>query len=135
MANGYCNIQVNRKMTTASRFMCEAVNGPPPEPWYEAAHSCGAGHSGCVHPGHLSWKTPSANRADKVIHGTHNRGSQNHRSRLNEAQVLEIRSLRGTEKVSTIAARYGVSSGLVSQVLSRAVWAWLPQPSNVLGDQ
>lgn len=125
LSNGYGYLRLNGKMTTASRFMCELVNGPPPEPWYEAAHTCGAGHNGCVHPGHLAWKTPSKNRADKVAHGTHNRGSQNHRAKLTEQQVLEIRALDGKEKLSSIARRYGVRPNVVSQIMSRAVWAWL----------
>lgn len=125
LSNGYGYVRTAGKMTTASRFMCELVNGPPPEVWYEAAHTCGAGHLGCVHPGHLVWKTPAQNRADRVLHGTHNRGSRNHRAKLTEQQVLEIRALDGKEKLSVIARRYDVNPSVVSQIMSRAVWAWL----------
>lgn len=37
----------------AARNMCELVNGSPPFPEAEAAHSCGKGHLGCIHPRHI----------------------------------------------------------------------------------
>lgn len=65
-ASGYGRI----RGSIVSRLVCEAVNGPPPTPKHEAAHSCGKGHEGCVTKGHLSWKTHAENMADTIAHGT-----------------------------------------------------------------
>lgn len=56
----------------AHRVMTILTKGPPPSDIHEAAHSCGKGHEGCVHPKHLRWATPLENAADKIIHGTNN---------------------------------------------------------------
>ncbi|MCZ0964602.1 hypothetical protein, partial [Paracoccus benzoatiresistens] len=54
------------KVMSAPKAMCLAAHGEPPTAKHESAHSCGKGHLGCVHPGHLSWKTRKENRADLV---------------------------------------------------------------------
>ena len=56
------------------RIVCAKINGKCPGDEYQAAHSCGNGHLGCVNPNHLTWKTRHENQADRLIHGTHNRG-------------------------------------------------------------
>lgn len=58
----------------ASRVMCELVHGPAPSRSHDAAHSCGLGHKGCVHPKHLRWATKKENQADRYIHGTLSKG-------------------------------------------------------------
>lgn len=70
---GYGRLKYEGRQIIASRLICEIVNGPPLTPELQAAHSCGKGHLGCVNPGHLSWKTPAANQADRIIHGTYGR--------------------------------------------------------------
>lgn len=67
--------------TTVSRIVCEEEHGPPPTPDYEAAHSCGNGHEGCVTKGHLSWKTAIENAADRHLHGTTARGDRHGRTK------------------------------------------------------
>jgi hypothetical protein len=52
-----------------SRLVCEHVNGPPPTPEHQAAHSCGNGHEACCTKRHLSWKTAKENSDDRPIHG------------------------------------------------------------------
>jgi hypothetical protein len=74
-SNGYGMFGFEGKVYWTHRYMCELVNGPPPTPEHEAAHSCGRGKDGCIHPKHLSWKTKSGNMLDAVRHGTH-RGSR-----------------------------------------------------------
>lgn len=56
------------RRTTASRIICELVNGPAPSPRHQAAHSCG--HAWCIVGGHLSWRLPAENLADRQRHGT-----------------------------------------------------------------
>jgi hypothetical protein len=49
----------------AHRAMCRLIHGNPPTPKHQAAHSCGNGRRGCVHPGHLRWATDAENRAER----------------------------------------------------------------------
>lgn len=114
-----------RGITLASRYVCEIVHGAAPTPQHEAAHSCGNGHKGCVNPNHLSWKTPKDNTADKFRHGTVARGEQIVASKLTEAQVKEIRSLKGVKNQYELAEQFGVRQQTISRIHSRARWAWL----------
>jgi hypothetical protein len=59
---------------SVTRFVCAIVNGPRPTPKHEVAHSCGKGHLRCISGNHLRWATHTENMADKIIHGTTNRG-------------------------------------------------------------
>lgn len=107
-----------REMPYAHRYMCELVNGPPPTPTHEAAHSCGNGKGGCVHPKHLSWKTISENNLDCRAHGTHVRCPTGNRGKLTDAQVAEIRSLAGTMTQAAMAARFSVSQPTIRDILT-----------------
>lgn len=107
------------------RIICEAVNGPPPAPDYEAAHTCGHGADGCVNGKHLRWATRAENEADKVLHGTSNRGERCGSARLTREQVLEIRALAGTMFNRELADRYGVTETTVRDIRHRRRWAWL----------
>ena len=79
-----------------------------------------------MNQGHLRWATPVENHADKIGHGTTNRGERQGASRLTEAQVLEIRGLAGLVSKAEIGRRYGVDRSHVSKIISRDVWTWLP---------
>lgn len=125
---GYGLINLNplnkkSKATMASRYMCFLANGNPPTKDYQAAHSCGNGHKGCVNPKHLSWKTRSDNEKDKIIHGTSNRGSGNGQSILDEEKVIQIRN--STKNRGLIAEEFGVSLSTVYDIKSKRSWAWL----------
>jgi hypothetical protein len=107
----------NKTVTSASRVMCEMVNGPPPEDWYQAAHTCGGGHLGCMHPKHLVWKTPADNHADKRIHGTLVAGSKVWNSKLTDEQVRYIRDMAGFTPQAKLAAHLGVSTTTISRII------------------
>lgn len=123
--NGYGRMRVDGKMVYVTRRLCEEVNGPPPTPKHEAAHSCGNGHEGCVTKRHLEWKTPSENQADKLTHGTHNRGERQGASKLTETQAREILAFKGKETQRSIAERFGVSRTAVSQIHCGRNWNWM----------
>lgn len=112
-----------------SRILCEDVYGPPPTPEHQAAHSCGKGHLGCVTKGHLSWKTPTENHADKVAHDTHRRGERSNLAKLTEHEAREILSLKGKEPQKSVAKRFGINQPTVSMIQSGRSWSWL-QESN-----
>jgi len=117
---GYGMFGHNGRSYHAHRFMCEMVNGPAPSQRHQAAHSCGKGHEGCVHPRHLSWKTNTENQADRHIHGT--AGRHGRRYRLTEDQVKEIRNYSGRETIKDIAIRYGVTRSAIRQILQGKVY-------------
>jgi hypothetical protein len=110
---------------SVSRLVCESVNGPPPTTRHQAAHSCGNGHNACCNKQHLSWKTPIENQADRVTHGTSNRGERHGCAQLNSADVAEIRSHHG-KPVREIAAHFGVSVSHVVNIIAGRAWAALP---------
>lgn len=118
-------IRVDGRSVLVSRYVCAATHGAPTRRGLEAAHSCGKGHLGCVNPRHLSWKTPSENQADKLLHGTHTRGERHPLVKLAEADVLAIRSLRGKQTQNKIAETYGVSVTTVCQIQTGTSWRWL----------
>ena len=112
---GYGQIRRNKKLYLVSRLVCVVVHGEPPTPKHEAAHLCGKGHEGCVNPNHLAWKTSAENNADKVAHGTHNRGQKHPFAKLTNAQVRHLRETEATrtETFEEIGARFGMSGGAV----------------------
>lgn len=122
---GYGKTEVNGVEIYAHRFVCEQVNGPAPTDQHQAAHSCGNGNKACVTPRHLYWATHTENQADRVEHGTHNRGKRQWMCRLNEAQVTEIRSRNGRQTSAEVAAEFAISARHVRGIWSRRTWAWM----------
>lgn len=123
--NGYPKMGRNGKVHLVTRCICEDVYGPPPTEKHQAAHSCGKGHLGCVAKKHLRWALPTENEADKLLHGTDNRGERSGLSVLSEAAVVEILALQGVLPTSKIAHKYGVSEGAIQNIFDGRSWAWL----------
>lgn len=122
---GYGTLRAAGRMQIVSRMVCERVNGPPPTPEHEAAHSCGKGHDACVAKRHIGWKTPVENAADKILHDTHNRGERHGIAKLTKEQAAEIQALKGKVSQSKLASRFGVSQSTISLIQSRKNWSWL----------
>jgi hypothetical protein len=128
LANGYGVVRIRmgqKSLQIASRIMCELTHGKPPKKWYEAAHTCGAGHAGCVNLRHLAWMTPRDNRADKIKHRTYVRGEDDPRSKLTDAKVRKIRALTDSVPQSVLAKRFGVSQGHISRIINGRDWYWV----------
>lgn len=123
--HGYAEIQIDGKQATVSRFVCREAHGEPPTPKHDAAHSCGKGHLGCVTKSHLDWKTRAENMADQLAHGTRIRGTKSPFAKLTEADVVAIRSMRGSKSLAKIGAVYGVSKGSIYDIIRGRTWAWL----------
>lgn len=104
------------------RLICELTHGPAPSSKYEAAHACG--NAACVAPRHLRWATRAENVADRLLHGTHNRGERHGASKLTREDVLTIRA-QSHRKLKELAAEYGVSISRISGIRNRREWAWL----------
>ena len=106
----------------ASRVMCEIAHGKAPGPEFEAAHSCGCGHLGCVNPKHLRWLTRAENQAERADHGTTNRGSRSGNAKLTEDDVRAIRAIGKSISATTLALSYGVTSTTIYSIRSRRLW-------------
>ena len=123
--DGYGRIMILRRCKLAHRVMCEIVHGDPPTLRHEAAHSCGRGRLGCVNPKHLRWATPEENQADRISHGTSNRGERHGSAVLDEKQVRQIRKMKGDVSQKDIAAAFGVSRTAIRLIHNRETWGWL----------
>lgn len=105
-----------QNQTYAHRAMCILVNGEPPTPNHQAAHSCGRGTDGCVSPHHLSWKTPSENQFDRT--------DLRHRAKrkLTAEQVDDIRACKGRENVNVTAERHNVNEITIRRIQAGQLW-------------
>lgn len=121
-ARGYGIISFKGRMRVASNYMCELINGPPPAPGMDCAHSCGNGQKGCTNPNHLRWATRSENLMERRVHDTALVGSRSPLSKLTECQVMEIRALKGAQRSDDIAERFGVSRSMVYKLWNRQAW-------------
>jgi len=124
-ARGYGMITADGKQRVAANYMCELVNGPPPTPKHECAHSCGKGNIGCVNPKHLRWATRSENHLDKIHHGTMPFGENNARSVLTEKQVRYILSMKGKATGASLARKFNVDPGTIYAIHKRINWKHL----------
>lgn len=124
---GYGSVWVDGKNVIVSRYVCELAHGEPPTTEHQAAHSCGKGHLGCIAPGHLDWKTNAGNQADRLEHGTHNRGERNYGAKLTEPEAREILAMKGKETQLTLAERFGVDQSSISLIHAGRSWAWLSE--------
>lgn len=120
--SGHASIKQKGKYVGAHRIICWRVHGAPPTPDHVAAHSCGKGHLGCVNPHHLRWATQKENAADRILHGTTNRGERNGKAILTFVQVDEIRRMRGTLPNRIIAQKYGVAHSTIGMIMIGRSW-------------
>lgn len=105
--SGYGVLTVDGRHVYAHRMVCEAANGPMPSGKRDAAHGCG--NSSCINKRHLRWATPKENDADKIIHGTTNKGERHGNSKLTDFDVLAIRKrLRQGETQRSVARDFSV---------------------------
>jgi hypothetical protein len=106
-------------------IVCQKTHGDPPTSEHEAAHSCGNGHKGCVHPRHLRWATTAENHADKRIHGTMATGRRNGNAVLTEDNVRYIRSAPKERTTSALAKELGAGFNTVRMVRIGKSWTHL----------
>jgi len=122
--HGYPQITIAGRNRKATRVMCEAVHGVAPTEKHHAAHLCGNGHEGCIHPQHLAWKSRKENEADKILHGTLRYGEKHPAAKLNKSSVEEIRRrCNSGELLKNIAKDFGIHPGTVSQIKRNMLWA------------
>ena len=123
-SRGYGAIRRDGKLVGVHTIVCEIVHGPRPAGMW-AAHSCG--RRVCCSGAHLRWATPKENYADRLIHGTDQRGDRHPTAKLTEDSVRAIRSrvAEGGVTYPELAAEYGVSPGTIGEVVRRRRWGWV----------
>jgi len=73
------------------------------------------------HISNLRWDTASSNQADRVRHGTSNRGERCGSAKLTELQVIAIRNDNRLQRI--IAKEYGVRESQISRIKNGVRWA------------
>lgn len=92
-----------------------AFHGPRPD-GKQAAHNDGNKEN--CHASNISWKTRVENEADKIRHGTSNRGERNGQAKITDEQVkLVMARIREGRTQSAVAAELGISQGHVSNIV------------------
>lgn len=116
-SHGYGQITYLQQKYTAHRVSWELHFGSIPDGLC-VLHRCD--NRRCVNPNHLFLGTRKDNLEDMTAKGRRVRGSKHGRSKLTEAEVLEIRSSNEPQRV--LAARYCVTPGAISLIKIRRNW-------------
>jgi hypothetical protein len=123
---GYGQIEINGIRRRATHVSLELHRHTRPSPQHGACHTCD--NPPCVNPAHLWWGTAQDNATDMCRKGRSNkwngrRQGENHpRAKLSNADVVEIKRLRGKESQSSLAARFGVSPNGISAIHTGRLW-------------
>lgn len=136
---GYGKITVGRRPdgskfgAYAHRASWELHCGPIPKGMF-ILHRCD--NPSCVNPEHLFLGTPADNVHDMLAKGRQaamplpRRGETNNKAKITEADVIAIRATRDNQ--DAVAAAYGVSQTVISNVRLRKSWTHVPQhPTDV----
>lgn len=122
----------DRHAEKAHRISWRLTHGTIPAGLF-VCHHCD--QPSCVNPAHLFLGTAADNNADMMRKGRYvpgsrqakslaSRGSNNPRAKVTEEDVLRMRELRAAGWPAVrLAARYGLSKGMVHRILSRKCWA------------
>jgi hypothetical protein len=138
----YLGVSVNRRILTVHRIVCSTFNGNCPVGKNLALHR--DGNSLNNNADNLYWGNSKDNSADALSHGTTyflkhrftgdehwmrrfpsrvGRGEESKTPKLKNGDVIEIRKLRESgEKLSNIAAIYGITHQNASLIVHRKTW-------------
>ena len=126
--DGYGYLNVDRRMKRAHRLSWILHNGIIPE-GVGVLHRCD--NRRCVNPKHLFLGTAADNAADMVQKGRSLRGIRNHKAKINETDVREIRKLYAEmrrkpgrlPRQQIIAEKFGIGQTQVSNIILGISWS------------
>lgn len=97
------------------RLICLAFHGFPIDK-QQASHLDGNAFNN--KPENLKWENPKENRNRRFVHGTHDRGLNNSRAKINVVQLSEIRLLlaQGELTDTAIGKRFGLLRAFVTKI-------------------
>lgn len=119
LPSGYFQVSLNNQQSRrVNRIILITFDGAPPE-GMQACHNDGNRTNNRLD--NLRWDTSKNNHADRIRHGTAPVGENNGRSKLSAEQVICIRGDARPRYV--VAAEYGVTPSLISQIITRRIWS------------
>lgn len=130
--NGWGYLKVGLRVGGVDRYrkvhhlVAEAFLGPRPTPAHVTNHKSGIRDDNRVE--NLEWVTRSENAHHRydVLNHLGPRGEAHHNTNLTETDVRKIRERRAKgEKLTTIAADYGICFSSVSLIAKGKNWGWL----------
>jgi hypothetical protein len=105
------------------RLVLEHFVGPCPD-GCECCH--GDGDPNNNHLNNLRWDTAGSNHADRVRHGSSNRGDQRSGTAiLTRSDVIRIKAMIGKRLVKEIAAEFGVHPTTICNIKSGKTWSYV----------
>lgn len=105
-----------KKQKYVSALVCEAFHGQRPM-GADAAHNDGDLTNNC--PTNLRWASRSSNLLDRQRHGT----SASTQRKLTDAQIKEVRRLRGKGwTYARLATHFGLSRGPIAKVCAKKTY-------------
>ncbi len=121
---GYMLIGLKGKTRTIASLVLSAFRGNRPNGDH-AAHLNGIRNDNRL--SNLAWVTQAENELHKKIHGTHLIGEKANGVKLNESQVLEIRSkykrfYKYRSNIREISREYGISVSNIRSIVNRETW-------------
>lgn len=118
---GYGSLSIKHKDVYAHRLSYTVHKGEIPNGMH-VLHTCD--NPLCVNPDHLFLGTNNDNIADKVRKGRCVVGENHKRSKLTQANVIQIRALCKNTNVSRIdiAAMFGVCYDTVYRIMKNQIW-------------
>ena len=122
---GYGFFYINGKQLLAHRVSWEMVNGSIPD-GLDVLHDCDNGL--CINPRHLHLGTQAQNAKEAVARGLMlSAGELNPNSKLREAEILEIRRLASTGRLSqrNLAAIFRVGPPTINGIVTDKTWRHL----------
>jgi hypothetical protein len=120
---GYPMVWNGTKMIYGHSEICRHHRGERPC-GTEAAHACG--RRNCINKRHLDWKTPKANCADKLRHGTNchpNRSQKGEKNPAAKISPIDVEAIRASTTPSeTLAPLYGLSGSHIRRIRRGEAW-------------
>ncbi len=129
LRNGYkrstISIENRQHQRLVHRLVAEAFLGPPPSTIHQVNHIDGNKANNCIN--NLEWRTRQENGKHAYATGLSisRKGTEHWRSKLTDAQIVEIKSLIGTASQREIASRFGVQQPQISRIATGKRWAHL----------
>jgi len=123
--NGYVYVPLQRdgkrRSALVHRLVAEAFIGPSPFEGALVCHNDGTRDNN--HASNVRWDNASGNQADRVKHGTDQRGEKNWSARITAVDVERMRDMhRFGEKRATMARWLNLPYGQVWRILDGDTW-------------